>query len=301
MEQLIPDFRRNAELRLRKFREEYGVWTAPVDVFRLLRSMEDSGKLPLEWRQDDRFLDQLRARLGGKRVDGVTYGLPAGGYLIVTRSVPLNWKRYSAWRRHHFTLAHELGHLFCGHMAVPYESKSPAVIRLEEAEADTFAAELLAPAEVLGNFRGVKEAADALWISESAVRRRMRDTGVLFALRTCPECGFHRIPPAADYCRMCGRSLRKIPRPPAEPEIRYFPPPPEECPVCGLKENSAPEGRCMNCDNPKQNHCLPEYDQRQHRCPQDALFCEVCGAPTLYAELIPPAARLSASTRLSCP
>ena len=63
------------------------------------------------------------------------------------------------------------------------------------------------------------------------------------------------------------------------------PPPPEECPVCGLKETGAPEGRCMNCDNPKLNHCLPEYDQAQHWCPADALFCETCGARTLYSEL----------------
>ena len=289
MESLIQECRRSARLRLRKFREEYGVRTAPVDAFQLLRRIEGSGKVRLEWEQDDGFLDQLQAPLGGnKKVDGVTYYLPAaGGFLIVTRSVPLNWKRYSSWRRHHFTLAHELGHLFCGHMTVPGEAKNPAVLRMEELEADTFAAELLAPAEVLGNFRSVKEAADALWISESAVRRRMRDTGILFALRACPSCGFRRIPPAADYCRMCGCSLRAVPRPPAEPDVWFFPPPPEDCPVCGLKESGDPEGRCLNCDNPKRNHCLPEYNQRQHFCPQDALFCEVCGAPSLYAELLP--------------
>ena len=68
--------------------------------------------------------------------------------------------------------------------------------------------------------------------------------------------------------------------------VRYLPPLPEECPICGLKETGAPEGRCMNCDNPKLNHCLPEYDQRQHWCPADALFCETCGARTLYSELL---------------
>ena len=130
------------------------------------------------------------------------------------------------------------------------------------------------------------EAAEALLVSESAIRRRMRDTGILFAIRTCPKCGFDRIPPAADYCRMCGQSLQANPHPPAEQAVRYLPPPPEECPVCGLKETGAPEGRCMNCDNPKLNHCLPEYDQAQHWCPADALFCETCGARTLYSELL---------------
>ena len=132
----------------------------------------------------------------------------------------------------------------------------------------------------------MKEAAEALLVSESAIRRRMRDTGILFAIRTCPKCGFDRIPPAADYCRMCGQSLQADPHPPAEQAVRYLPPPPEECPVCGLKETGAPEGRCMNCDNPKLNHCLPEYDQAQHWCPADAQFCETCGARTLYSELL---------------
>jgi hypothetical protein len=85
---------------------------------------------------------------------------------------------------------------------------------------------------------------------------------------------------------MCGQSLQADPHPPAEQAVRYLPPPPEECPVCGLKETGAPEGRCMNCDNPKLNHCLPEYDQAQHWCPADALFCETCGARTLYSELL---------------
>ncbi len=296
MERLIPEYRRNAEARLRKFREEYGLWTAPVDAFRLPRRIAEHGKIRLRWEEDDFRLGRTGAeRALAEKLDGMHFYFPrTGSYWIVTRPAPLNWRKVSSWRRYHFTVAHELGHLFCGHLAVPDEAKSPEVRALEDLEADAFAAELLAPKETLGFFRGVREAADALWVSESAIRRRMRDTGILFALRTCPRCGFGRIPPAADYCRMCGTCLREDPRPPAEPEVRYLPPLPEECPVCGLKENGAPEGRCMNCDNPKRNHCLPEYDQRQHPCPADARFCEICGAPTLYAELIP---RLSPAGR----
>ena len=41
MEPLIrEECLRNAAVRLRKFREEYGVWTAPVNTFRLLREIE---------------------------------------------------------------------------------------------------------------------------------------------------------------------------------------------------------------------------------------------------------------------
>ncbi len=276
---LAAECRLAAERRLRKFREEFGVREAPVDCFRLLRELNAGGKISIRWFQVDGVSDAF---------DAVTFYAPRQDYyLIYSRFVPLRWERVSPRRRSNFTMAHELGHIFCGHLKVPDALKRPETREMEDAEADAFAAGLLMPEEALGTFCSVREAADALLVSESAVRRRMRDTGILFALRTCPECGFSRIPPAAGWCRMCGACLQAVPRPPARQDVRFFPPPPEECPVCGLKENSAPEGRCMNCDYPKRNHCLPEYDQPQHYCPQDARFCETCGASTLYAELIP--------------
>ena len=175
--------------------------------------------------------------------------------------------------------------------------KNETVRALEDAEADAFAAELLVPAEALKNFCTVKEAADALWVSESAVRRRMRDTGVLPAMRTCPRCGFGRIPPAAGFCRMCGACVQPVPRPPEEPEVPFLPPLPRECPVCGETELGSVGGECLNCGNPKRNRCMPEYNQPPHRCPDDARFCELCGAPTVYGELfLPPYSSFCSST-----
>ena len=279
MEPLIrEECLRNAAARLRRFREEYGVWTAPVDSFRLLREIENRGKIRVRWKEDPSFPEEADAL--------TVFSSDGNCILIVTRMVPMRWKKISAWRRNNFTMAHELGHIFCGHVTTPNAVKTPAVTEMEDAEADAFAAGLLMPEEALGHFCGVKEAAEALLVSESAIRRRMRDTGILFAIRTCPECGFDRVPPAADWCRMCGKCLQDNPHPPAEQAVRYLPPLPEECPVCGLKELSGPGGRCINCDNPKRNYCMPEYDQPPHRCPDDALFCETCGAPTLYAELL---------------
>ena len=272
------EYRQSANLRLRKFREDFGVREAPVDCFRLLRELNDSGRIRIKWFRVDGLPEGF---------DAVTFFFPGEQfYLIYCRFAPLNWKRSSSLRRINFTVAHELGHIFCGHLQVPDALKANETRALEDAEADAFAAGLLMPEEALLTFRSVREAAEALWVSESAVRRRMRDAGLLFALRTCPSCGFDRIPPAADWCRMCGACLQKTPHPPEERALRYFPPPPKECPVCGARETGAPEGRCMNCDYPKRNHCLPEYDQPQHYCPADAKFCEVCGARTLYSELI---------------
>ena len=270
-------FRQSGERAARKFRETFGLRTVPVDCFRLVRKISESGKINLKWFQ-----------VGGasEGFDAAAFFFPEEQlYLIYSRSLPPDWQRVSPRRRRNFTLAHELGHIFCGHLQTPFPLKTEETRAVEDAEADAFAAELLMPREVLGTFRSVQEAADALLVSESAVRRRTRDTGILFALRTCPACGYRRIPPAAGYCRKCGACLQEAPHPPEEPGVLFSPPVPEECPVCGYKSGSAPEGRCLNCDYPKQNHCLPEYDQQQHACPPGARFCETCGARTLYAEL----------------
>ena len=271
--------RKSAVRRVRAFREEFGVKTVPVNCVRLLQTLGDSGKIRLKW-----ILLQDEAP---GFLDGMTqYISETDTYLVLTRRPPLNWRKTSSWRRYNFTLAHELGHVFLGHMKTPNELKSEAVRDMEDLEADAFAAELLAPAEALGRFRTVQEASEALLVSESAIRRRIRDTDVLLALRTCPKCGFGGIPPAADFCRMCGECLQKVPHPPAEAEVPFLPMPPAECPVCGYAEDTSRSSVCPNCDYPKRNECRPEYNQPPHYCPDDARFCEVCGAPTLYRELI---------------
>ena len=276
--EILKTCRASAERRLRSFREEFGIRETPVDCFRLTDKLNRSGKISIRRAPAEGLSDDF---------DGVTYYFPKEQfYLICYKPVTAMWKSRSPRRRINFTLAHELGHIFCGHLQVPYDLKTEETRALEDAEADAFAAELLTPKDVLGRFRSVKEAADALLVSESAVRRRVRDTGVLFALRTCPRCGFTKIPPAADYCRMCGACLLETPRPPVERDVRFFPPPPEECPVCGYKNISTEDGRCLNCDASKRNHCMPEYSQPPHWCPDDANYCETCGAPTLFKELL---------------
>lgn len=270
--------RERAESCLRKFRAEFGIWETPVDCFRLTDKLNASGKISIQRAQAEGLSDDF---------DGVTYYFPEDQfYLICHRPVAMMWKSRSVRRRINFTLAHELGHIFCGHMGVPDSLKTRETKALEDAEADAFAAELLTPKDVLGYFRSVKEAADALLVSESAVRRRTRDTGILFAIRTCKKCGYNKIPPAADYCRMCGACLQETPHPPIEHDVIFYPPPPEECPVCGYKNVSTADGRCLYCDASKRNYCMPEYSQPPHWCPEDAKYCETCGAPTLYKELL---------------
>ncbi len=270
--------RKRAANAVRFFRKEFGVRTAPVNCFRVAMDLRDSGKIRFDWEEaDGRLSSGFDAR--------AQYLPQLDLYLVICRELPERWETVSARRRCNFTMAHELGHIFCGHVKIPKNCKSDATIALEDFEANAFAAELLMPREALGWFCSVQEAADGLLVSQTALRNRMRETGTLYALRTCPDCGFRRIPPAAAYCRECGRDLRETPAPPAETEVSYLPFPPKACPVCGYDFPAGRYGECLWCYNPKRNHCLPEDNAPEHWCRDEAKYCEVCGSPTLYAAL----------------
>ena len=260
--------------RVRRFRKEYGITEYPIDCFQLARELAQSGKMDLEIITSSELSDGFDAR--------AVWFPSAGSYVIFCREPAYNWKKYSATRRCNFTLAHELGHILLGHLAVPDLMKSAAVQRQEEMEADAFAARLLMPEEIFGMFRSIREAADALWVSESAVRRRARETGILPRKLICPRCRFEGMPPGARFCRRCGFKTGEGPNPETPPEAEYLPPLPAECPQCG-QPLSGPMNECFNCALPRRNRCTPEYNQPSHYAPGDARYCEICGAPTVYS------------------
>ena len=276
--ELSAEDRARIRRRVMKFRQEAGAGTVPVDTFRLADRLRREGILQLE-RVEESVLRESGGALVARSRDGRRH-------VIFTAPLDPDWKEKSPRRRANFTMAHELGHILLGHTQTPDAAKSPAVRAQEDAEADAFAAELLSPREALARFCTVREAADALWISESAVRRRMRDTGVLPSRRKCPRCGFSRIPPAAAFCRECGKAVGARVAPGPE-DVPFLPPMPAECPACGAAEPAGPGGECLNCGAPKRNHCLPEYDQEAHPCPPEAKYCETCGAPTAFSEFLP--------------
>ena len=278
MTDIRAEYAQLAESRLRRFRTEFGIYYAPVDCFRLVRELSASGKISLEY--------ETTRQLSAGTDASARYMTEIQTYYITIREPAWDWKKSSASRRCNFTMAHELGHIFCGHLRIPEEMKTPATRRTEELEADAFAAALLMPAEIISQFSSVKEAADALWVSESAVRRRLAETGVRYARRVCPQCGTPGIPPAARYCRKCGLKLRPDPNREEKPEIAWIPPSLAECVVCGSKKPALAGGICPYCEMPRRNHCLPEYDQPQHIVPADALYCPACGAETLYREFL---------------
>ena len=266
--------------RLKRFLDDFGPLTWPVDCFRLVAAIQMSRKIRLDVFETTGF---------SPNCDAITVYDPRDDrYMISMRAAPPGWPSRSAHRRCNFTVAHELGHIFLGHMAIPDERKPESWRAREDAEADEFASRLLMPEELIlsAAFASRAEMAAAFLVSEQACFHRLNNLRRLDRLSlpapVCPECGNRRISPCASWCRMCGAPLgRTVPEKTA---LMMRLPVPERCPVCGSGE-SAGGGECPDCRYSRTNHCLAEYDQPRHPNPADARFCEICGAATLYAEL----------------
>lgn len=283
--EMLQEIRSHAEAEVRRFRKLYDLPNVPVHSYRMLERMVRYGIIDL----DIKMTPSL-----SKEFDALARYFPeVDAYLIDLRATYDEMDEIFHRRRTNFTLAHEIAHIFMGHLREPVWEKTWRTLYTEEVEANCFAAELLMPRNVIGYFRSVQEAADALNVSPAAMRRRMLETGLLYAIRTCPECGFRRIPPAAEFCRKCGhRVLMKFsPRTREEEalfqkdllnEVFYEPPLAEKCLECGKSLALLIDRNCPHCELPRRNFCLREYNQDPHPCPPDAKYCEICGAPTIY-------------------
>ena len=267
--------------RLKRFLDDFGPLTWPLDCFYLISDIRASGRFPLDMLQASGFSDAFDAR--------TTYDPVTGGYHMILREAPPRWRSRSAYRRVNFTLAHELGHIFLGHLDIPDGQKSDAWREKEDAEADEFASRLLMPEELMraACFSSLPEMAAAFLVSEHACFHRLNNLRLLDRVNrppaACPSCGSRRISPCASWCRMCGASLgRDIPEKTA---LMMRLPRPPRCPVCG-SDVPATENECPDCGHPRNNPCQAEYNQARHPNLPEARFCETCGVPTLYAELV---------------
>ena len=290
--EILQELRSHAESEVRRFRREYDIPNVPMHSYDMIYQIVFYGKIDL---------DITMKRDLSPGFDALARYFPEiDAYHIDMRATKDEMREIFHRRRTNFTLAHEIAHIFMGHLKHPVWEKTWRTLYMEELEANWFAAELLMPRNVIGYFRSVQEAADALGVSHAAMQRRMEETDLLYAIRTCPECGFRHIPPAADYCRKCGhRVFPKFQTRTREEEILfqkdqlqevfYEPPLVDKCPECGFNHALLGKtGKCPNCELPRRNFCQREYNQEPHPCPLDANYCEICGAPTMYNGLLEP-------------
>lgn len=194
--------------RLKQFMKDFEV-EYPLDCFGLIQKVKDSGKLNPDIETTDRLSRSFEAT--------AVYLPGIDGYLIIMRPVPENWKQYSSWRRCNFTLAHELGHIFCGHLTIPKTMKSKERQRLEDDEADEFAGRLLMPEGLIlqSHFPAQADLSAAFLVSDQALYKRLNNLRRLDlfhapAPMTCPVCGNDQISPIADYCEICGTYLPTV-------------------------------------------------------------------------------------------
>lgn len=274
--------------RLKQFMRDYDV-EYPLDCFELIQKIKSSGKIDLGIETTDQLSRSFEAT--------AVYLPEIEGYLIIMKPAPANWKQNSSWRRCNFTLAHELGHIFCGHLTIPKHLKSKEQQRLEDDEADEFAGRLLMPEGMIlrSHFPAQTDLSAAFLVSDQALYKRLNNLQRLDlfhapAPMTCPVCGNDQISPIADYCEICGTYLPdagkngvrvvEYTRTMAMPDDRVI-----FCPVCGNEEYSPSARFCRICGTPAYNYCgnTDDFVDCSHINAPNARFCEKCGSKTVFA------------------
>ncbi len=278
----------NVSLHLKQFMRTYDVTDYPIDCFSLVDQIQASGKIHLEVIEESRM---------SRAFNAVAIYLPeVDSYQIILKPVPVDWKKRSSWRRCNFTLAHELGHVFCGHLDVPKSMKSERRIRQDDLEADEFAARLLMPERLIlqSQFTSYEELSREFLVSDQACFKRLNNLKRLDLIKeprrsACAVCGNDHISPAAEYCEICGSTLDEslkigvkvveYTKYLADDNNRVL-----YCPVCGNEEFSVGAQFCRICGLPAYNYCRSNnyYRNCHHANATNARYCELCGCKTEY-------------------
>ena len=120
----------NVNINLKQFMKDYDVTDYPVDCFMLVRKIQETALIHLQVLEEGRMSPAFNAV--------AAYFPEVDSYQIVMKPVPADWKDRSSWRRCNFTLAHELGHIFCGHLSIPKDMKTADRRAQDDLEADEF-------------------------------------------------------------------------------------------------------------------------------------------------------------------
>ncbi len=281
----------NVKISLKDFLKSYDVTDYPVDCFRLVKTIQSTGLIHLEVLEEGRMSPAFNAV--------ATYLPEVDSYQIVMKPVPKDWKKRSSWRRCNFTLAHELGHIFCGHLEVPKAMKSDERKKQDDLEADEFAARLLMPETLFlrSQFSSCQELSQEFLVSDQTCYKRLNNLKRLDLIReprqaACSVCGNDHISPIAEYCEICGSRLDdslktgvqvvEYPKYMTDTNNRVL-----YCPVCGNEEFSDRAQYCRICGLPAYNYCRSDHYFRicHHANAANARYCELCGCGTEYSLL----------------
>lgn len=240
--------------RLKEFLKRYNITHYPINCFKLLEQIIASKTIKLDFRMSDQF---------SKNVDAAAlYFGEEDGYCIMFNSRKLGSFDFASNRRCNFTLAHELGHIFLGHLLIPYDQKTEDQRLYEDWEADEFAARLLMPENLLLQCNFITGLTAQFLVSSQAFFIRVNNLKRLDLykskpLPTCKTCGNTHFSPCARYCK-----------------------------ICGTEVNHSTTKGIMRIIYSKIvsdiNKC-----QNGHENDRNARYCEFCGQPTLFNGILP--------------
>ena len=279
----------NVNINLKQFMKDYDVTDYPVDCFKLVKKIQDTALIHLQVLEDGRMSSAFHA--------AAVYIPEVDSFQIVMKPIPADWKEKSSWRRCNFTLAHELGHIFCGHLSVPKDMKTKEMRAQDDLEADEFAARLLMPERLIlhSQFSSYSELSKGFLVSDQACFKRLNNLKRLDLInepkgKACSVCGNDHISPVAEYCEICGSFLDlslkagvrviEYARNLSDANNRVI-----ICPVCGNEEYSERAQFCRICGLPAYNYCRSNNFFRicHHANATNARYCELCGCRTEYS------------------
>jgi Zn-dependent peptidase ImmA (M78 family) len=289
---VIPPYRSEyIDLKLKEFVSMNDIRRWPLDCIKVLQGMKNRKQYSI---------DRIGVRDLQQGLDAVTqYNFFTESYEVWFNNQTYRYPyKKSSHRRLNFTAAHEIGHIVLEHLLIPERRKNCRQKRLDELEADEFAARLLMPKNLICSFNYYSLEAVAAWlnVSKTALIHRLIRLNRLpllssRRLSSCTRCGNTRFSAFARFCGVCGLSLHR-----GVKGIRriYYP---DEipmdafkrvlvCPTCNKKIHHTAGLYCPFCSTGIFNFCIDFFSSSGDGCsyanPAYARFCEMCGKATDY-------------------
>ena len=307
---LYPNYRLAAEKAVEVL-EDYEITQAPIELKFIFEALSREIQLLTYhdyMRESGKTLEEAIADFDSEL--GVCMFEPSANRFLIYYNSGLS----DEWC--HFTLAHELGHIFLEHHNRAGTNKlsrsfvPQKIYDIYEKEANVFARHLLSPAPLAYSLynerpRNIVQTFEiAFNITKLAARVRLdklkRDikdysNSMIRAVQKieiqckpmCWGCK-HLVPKGAKYCPFCGGSnilhflwYKPIPDEIPANHAGVF----RQCPRCNNNVISEDARYCIICGFPVRNLCLGNSRDGEHINPSYAKYCVVCGNKTIMHKI----------------